>query len=68
MIAAGIDFGITNSKIGIIKNGKKIIVPNSMGETCIPSVVAILDGNEIVGEEIMLHKTNDKNTITEIKD
>ena len=67
MIAAGIDFGITNSKIGIIKNGKKIIVPNSMGETCIPSVVAILDGNEIVGEEIMLHKTNDKNTITEIK-
>jgi molecular chaperone DnaK (HSP70) len=67
MIAAGIELGITNSKIGIYKNGKFYIIPNSMGDTCIPSVVAILDDNEIVGEELIFNKANAKNTITEIK-
>ena len=67
MIAAGIELGFTNSKIGIYKNGKFYIVPNSMGDTCTPSVVAILNDNEIVGEELIFNKANAKNTITEIK-
>lgn len=67
MIAAGIELGFTNSKIGIYKNEKFYIVPNSMGDTCIPSVVAILNDNEIVGEELIFNKANVKNTITEIK-
>lgn len=67
MIAAGIDFGITNSKIGVFKNGNVHIVPNSMGDSCTPSVVSITEDTEIIGEETLVNKIDEKNTITEIK-
>ena len=67
MIAAGIEFGISNSKIGVFKNGKVQIVPNSMGDPCTPSVVSITEDTEIIGEETLVNKIEEKNTITEIK-
>ena len=67
MIAAGIEFGISNSKIGVFKDGKVQIVPNSMGDPCTPSVVSITEDNEIIGEETLVNKIDEKNTITEIK-
>ena len=67
MIVAGIELGISNSKIGIFKNDKAYIVPNSMGDSCTPSIVTILDDIEAVGEETMMHRADEKHTITEIK-
>ena len=66
-IAVGIDLGTSNSVIGVFKNGKINIVPNSIGDPLTPSVVEILDKGEAIGEETILHKSNIKNTITEIK-
>ena len=66
-IAAGIDLGTSNSVIGIFKEGKVNIVPNSIGDSITPSIVEILDKGEAVGEEIMIKKADEKHTITEIK-
>ena len=66
-IAAGIDFGTFYSKIAVFRNGKEIMIPNSMGDPFTPSIVAFLDEGEIIGEETTMHKTEEKNTITEIK-
>ena len=54
MIAAGIDLGTLYSKIGVFKDGKVQIVPNSIGDQYTPSIVSILDNNEAIGEETML--------------
>ena len=66
-IATGIDLGTSNSVIGVFKNGKIYIVPNSIGDPITPSVVEILEKGEAIGEETIMHKVNVKNTITEIK-
>ena len=67
MIAAGIDLGTLYSKIGVFKDGKVQIVPNSIGDQYTPSIVSILDNNEAIGEETMLYKTDEKHTITQVK-
>ena len=67
-MAAGNDFGTFYSKIAVFQNGKGNIIPNSMGDPLTPSIVGFLDDNEIIGEETTLHKIEDKNTITEIKE
>ena len=66
-IPTGIDLGTSNSAIGVIKNGIVNIVPNSIGDPLTPSIVEILDKGEAIGEETMLHKTDEKKTIVEIK-
>ena len=69
-IAVGIDAGTSNSCIGVYQRKKIEIVPNSIGDTCTPSVVDILDEGELIGEETILHKIDEnysKNRITEIK-
>ena len=65
--AAGIDLGTSNSKIGVFKDGKVEIVPNSIGDTSTPSIVAILDKGEAIGEETILYKVDEKHTISQIK-
>ncbi len=59
-IAVGIDFGNSNSKVAVFKNGKIQMVPNSIGDTSTPSVVTILDEGEAIGEETMLYKSDEK--------
>ena len=66
-IAVGIDFGTSNTKVAVFKDGRIQIVPNSMGDPSTPSVVQILDEGEIIGEETMIHKSDEKHTIIEIK-
>ena len=66
-IAAGIDLGTTNSKIAVFKGGKVEIVPNLIGDTSTPSIVAILDNEEAIGEETILHKVDEKHLINQIK-
>ena len=66
-IAAGIDLGTSNSKIGVFKEGKVQIIPNSIGDPSTPSIVAILDKGEAVGEETMMYKVDEKHNINQIK-
>ncbi len=46
----GIDFGTTNSQVGLLEAGDVSLIPNAEGETATPSVVAFTaDGRLLVG-------------------
>ena len=60
----GIDFGLSNSHIGIYKDGMVQIVPNKLGERNIPSIVCFTDQNKVlVGEEAISQKMDEFNKI-----
>src|ERR1035437_3979075 len=65
----GIDLGTTNSCVGIIEDGRLLIIPNDEGFRTTPSVVAftkegtILVGNAAKRQQIM----NPENTVFSIK-
>ena len=68
----GIDYGTSNSVVGIFMKGTVHIAPNHIGERITPSVVSFtLQNNELqalVGEETISQKMDDfKNTIYEVK-
>lgn len=47
MSIIGIDLGTTNSLACICKDGKTVLIPNSLGQTLTPSVVSIDENGEI---------------------
>ena len=48
----GIDFGTTNSRAAVVKNGIPVLIPNDKGKNSTPSVIRIREnGERIVGEE-----------------
>ena len=65
----GIDLGTTNSCMGLIEDGRLLIVPNDEGFRTTPSVVAftkegtILIGNAAKRQQVM----NPENTVFSIK-
>ena len=67
----GIDYGTSNSCVGIFMNSTVQIVPNKLGERITPSIVCFTDATKdraIVGEETLSQKIdNYKNTIYEVK-
>ena len=65
----GIDYGTSNSCVGIFMNGTVQIAPNRLGERTTPSVVSFSSDNKaIVGEDTISQKIDDyKNTIYEVK-
>jgi molecular chaperone DnaK (HSP70) len=71
--AIGIDLGTTNCCVAFYQTskprGKVIIVPNDMGNTTTPSVIAFCDNNqEIIGEAAKEQSyTNSRNTIFSAK-
>ncbi len=46
----GIDLGTTNSLIAVFRGGRPELIPNPLGQVLTPSVVAIRDGQLVVGE------------------
>ena len=66
-IAAGIELGTSYSRIGVFKDGKVQLAPNSIGDSSTPSIVEILEEGEAIGEEAMMHIVDEKHTITQIK-
>ena len=67
----GIDYGTSNSCVGVFWNGVPEIVPNKIGETTTPSIVQFITIDEyaeyVVGEDALIQKGNDKNLIYEVK-
>ena len=58
--AVGLDLGTTYSCIGVYRNGGVEIIPNRDGEKTTPSIVTILNENEILkGEETLPHLVRD---------
>ena len=65
----GIDLGTTNSCVSISENGQTKVIENAEGARTTPSVVAYLDGGEVlVGAPAKRQAvTNAKNTIYAVK-
>jgi len=61
----GIDLGTTNSCVAVMEGGKPRVIENSEGDRTTPSVVAFVDGDEIlVGQPAKRQAvTNPENTI-----
>jgi molecular chaperone DnaK len=66
---AGIDFGTTNSAIGIFENGDVRMIPNAQGELITPSIVAFTaDGQALVGAPAQRHASrNPEHAVTSVK-
>ncbi len=59
-IPIGLDFGTTFSCIGVYRNGGVEIIPNTIGEKTTPSIVTIIDEDNILkGEETLEHLVKD---------
>jgi molecular chaperone DnaK len=67
--AVGIDFGTTNSAVGIFEDGRVRLVPNAEGTLATPSVVAFTtDGPPLVGGAALRQAvTNPEHTIRSVK-
>ena len=63
----GIDLGTTYSCVGIYENNKVQIIPNSMGERNIPSIVCFKDNEIIVGKQAKKQIKNIENVIYDSK-
>jgi molecular chaperone DnaK len=60
----GIDLGTTNSCMAVMQAGKPTVLENSEGNRTTPSVVAVKDGNRLVGTPAKNQATiNPENTI-----
>ncbi len=65
----GIDLGTTNSCVAVMENGKPKVLENAEGKRTTPSVVAYVDGGEVlVGDPAKRQAvTNPENTIYAVK-
>jgi molecular chaperone DnaK len=65
----GIDLGTTNSCVAIMEGGKTHVIENSEGQRTTPSIVAYVDGGEVlVGLSARRQAvTNPKNTVFAVK-
>lgn len=62
--AIGIDLGTTNSCMAFVEGGEPAVIPNAEGNRTTPSVVAIKDGERLVGVAAKRQAvTNPENTI-----
>ena len=66
--AIGIDLGTTNSCMAFVEGGEPAVIPNAEGNRTTPSVVAIKDGERLVGIAAKRQAvTNPKDTIFSAK-
>ena len=65
----GIDLGTTNSCVAVLENNQPKVIENAEGARTTPSIIAYLDGNEVlVGAPAKRQAvTNPKNTIYAVK-
>ena len=64
----GIDLGTTNSCVSVLEGGEPVVIPNSEGARTTPSVVALKDGERLVGTIAKRQAiTNPTRTVASIK-
>ncbi len=64
----GIDLGTTNSCVAVMEGGEPVVITNPEGSRTTPSVVAIKDGERLVGQVAKRQAvTNPDNTVISIK-
>ena len=63
----GIDYGTSNSCVGLYMNSVVNITPNRIGERTTPSLVCFVDDKIYVGEETLNQKIEGNNLIYEVK-
>ncbi|MDD3175752.1 MAG: molecular chaperone DnaK [Candidatus Nanoarchaeia archaeon] len=64
----GIDLGTTFSAVAVLEGGKPVIIPNSEGARTTPSVVAIKNGERMIGQVARNQAVlNPENTVRSIK-
>ena len=63
----GIDYGTSNSCIGIYLKSKVNIAPNKIGERTTPSIVSFVDNEIYIGEDTLNQKIEGNNLIYEVK-
>ena len=67
-LAIGIDFGTTNSSIGLMEAGEVRLIPNAEGSVVTPSVVALTAAGPLVGEAAKRQAvTNPRYTVRSVK-
>ena len=61
----GIDLGTTYSCVAVMEGGKPKVIPTAEGNNICPSVVAVKDGERMVGQIAKRQSiTNPENTIS----
>ena len=64
----GIDLGTTFSAVAVLEGGKPVIIPNAEGSRTTPSVVAMKDGERMIGQVAKNQAVlNPDNTVRSIK-
>ncbi len=64
----GIDLGTTNTCFAVMQGGDATVIPNVEGKNTTPSIVALKDGERLVGEPAKRQMVmNEKNTIFSAK-
>jgi molecular chaperone DnaK len=64
----GIDLGTTNSAVAVVEGGESIIIPSAEGGRLFPSVVAMANGELMVGQVAKRQAVvNSENTVYSIK-
>ena len=63
----GIDYGTSNSCVGVYMKSKVYIAPNKIGERTTPSIVSFVDNNIYIGEDTLNQKIEGNNLIYEVK-
>lgn len=64
----GIDLGTTNSCVAVMEGGEPVVIPNAEGGRTTPSVLAIKNGERLVGDVAKRQAvTNPENTVISIK-
>ena len=63
----GIDLGTTNSCVAVMEGGEPVVIPNAEGNRTTPSVLALKNGERLVGDVAKRQAVTNPETVMSIK-